>query len=87
MSSTAAGRMYQGNEYNGFLYDAKSRIELYNHALLEKPINDKEFARLPLLGYFKVRPKSYYLYRVSEGLGDFKCCKKNSVYEQAFYLL
>ena len=54
VSSTAAGRMYQGMEYNGFLFDASSKIKLHSSALLEKPDHAKEFVRLPLLGYFKV---------------------------------
>jgi len=33
ISSTAAGRMYQGMEYTGFLFDTSSKIELYSHAL------------------------------------------------------
>ena len=41
-------------EYTGFIFDTSSKIVLYSHALLEKPAQSREFARLPLLGYFKV---------------------------------
>uniref|UniRef100_H2YKC6 Endonuclease/exonuclease/phosphatase domain-containing protein n=1 Tax=Ciona savignyi TaxID=51511 RepID=H2YKC6_CIOSA len=53
VSSTAAGKMYQGSEYSGFLWD-NSVVDLYSSALLEKTKEQKEFTRRPFLGYFKV---------------------------------
>uniref|UniRef100_H2YKC7 Endonuclease/exonuclease/phosphatase domain-containing protein n=1 Tax=Ciona savignyi TaxID=51511 RepID=H2YKC7_CIOSA len=69
VSSTAAGKMYQGSEYSGFLWD-NSVVDLYSSALLEKTKEQKEFTRRPFLGYFKVSflsraltclPTVYYL--------------------------
>ena len=43
-------------EYNGFLYDSSQKIELLSASLLEKPENGKRpFARMPYMGFFKVR--------------------------------
>ncbi|CAG2195823.1 unnamed protein product [Mytilus edulis] len=54
--SEATGRMYQSNEYNGFLYDVSQGITLNHSALLEKPDNSpKPFTRAPFIGTFKMK--------------------------------
>ncbi|KAH9499802.1 Endonuclease/exonuclease/phosphatase domain-containing protein 1 [Bulinus truncatus] len=53
--SDATGKMHQGLEYNGFLYDKSQGIELIKSCLLEKePGKAKPFTRLPFFGIFKV---------------------------------
>ncbi|CAC5357515.1 Endonuclease/exonuclease/phosphatase family domain-containing protein 1 [Mytilus coruscus] len=54
--SEATGKMYQSNEYNGFLYDVSQGITLNHSALLEKPNNSpKPFTRAPFIGTFKMK--------------------------------
>ncbi|XP_055891555.1 endonuclease/exonuclease/phosphatase family domain-containing protein 1-like [Biomphalaria glabrata] len=56
--SEATGRMHQGSEFNGFLYDKSQGIELVRSCLVEKePGKSKPFTRLPFLGIFKVNGK------------------------------
>nr|CAB3241128.1 endonuclease/exonuclease/phosphatase family domain-containing protein 1-like [Phallusia mammillata] len=54
VSATAAGKMYQGMEYSGFLWNEGSEITLYSSSLLDKSEDGKKFARQPFLGYFKI---------------------------------
>ena len=42
-------------EYNGFLYDTSQGLEFVSSSLLEKTkSSDKQFARQPYIGMFKV---------------------------------
>lgn len=45
----------QSKEYNGFVWNTSRGINLKSDALLEKPKEgQKQFARRPYLGFFKV---------------------------------
>ena len=45
----------QSKEYNGFVWNTSRGISLKSDALLEKPKEgQKQFARRPYLGFFKV---------------------------------
>ncbi|XP_064640427.1 endonuclease/exonuclease/phosphatase family domain-containing protein 1-like [Lineus longissimus] len=54
--SDATGRMYQGNEYNGFLYDTSNGLELFSAELIQKASSKSEryFVRRPYMGFFKI---------------------------------
>ena len=57
VSQTPTGRMFQGYEYNGFLYDTEQSIALLSASLIENSSydSDKSFVRKPFVGHFKVR--------------------------------
>ena len=58
VSQTPTGRMFQGVEYNGFLYDTEQEISLLSASLIENSPDDdgdKSFVRKPFVGHFKVR--------------------------------
>ncbi|XP_022080279.1 endonuclease/exonuclease/phosphatase family domain-containing protein 1-like isoform X2 [Acanthaster planci] len=59
VTSESSGRMFQGVEYNGFLWNTSDGVTLSECALLRAPkrrgTNGKHFARMPFLGYFKLR--------------------------------
>ncbi|XP_078489998.1 endonuclease/exonuclease/phosphatase family domain-containing protein 1 [Ciona intestinalis] len=50
---TAEGKLFQGTEYSGFLWD-ESVVNYNSSALVKKSVGGKEFARQPMLGFFKV---------------------------------
>ncbi|KAL3858575.1 hypothetical protein ACJMK2_008851 [Sinanodonta woodiana] len=53
--SEATGRMYQSQEYNGFLYDTSQKIHLVSSDLLAKPKKRQtQFVRRPFIGTFKI---------------------------------
>ncbi|XP_038068061.1 endonuclease/exonuclease/phosphatase family domain-containing protein 1-like [Patiria miniata] len=59
VTSESAGRMFQGVEYNGFLWNTSDGVTLTESALLQSPKRStngkRHFARKPFLGYFKLQ--------------------------------
>lgn len=56
VSSSPTGRMFQGVEYNGFLYDTEQDITLLSSSLIENSNSgEKSFVRKPFIGHFNVR--------------------------------
>lgn len=56
ISPSPTGRMFQGVEYNGFLYDTEQEVALLSSALIEKSeeAEEKSFVRKPYVGHFNV---------------------------------
>lgn len=56
VSQSPTGRMFQGVEYNGFLYDTEQEVALLSAALVDNSPDNEErsFVRKPFVGHFKV---------------------------------
>ena len=55
ISPSPTGRMFQGVEYNGFLYDTEQEVSLLSAALIENSdSSEKSFVRKPFVGHFNV---------------------------------
>lgn len=57
VSQSPTGRMFQGVEYNGFLYDTEQNVALLSASLVEKSSSEdseRAFVRKPYVGHFKV---------------------------------
>ena len=64
--SAATGRMFQGFEYNGFLWDEGAGIDLMKSGLLGKAAkaDEEHFVRRPFIGVFKVDSWKFVLVSV-----------------------
>ncbi|XP_071784894.1 endonuclease/exonuclease/phosphatase family domain-containing protein 1-like [Asterias amurensis] len=66
-TSKSAGRMFQGVEYNGFLWNTSDDVTLSDSSLLhvsKKGKNGHTFSRQPFLGYFKAKKLDFVLVSV-----------------------
>ncbi|GFO25389.1 endonuclease/exonuclease/phosphatase family domain-containing protein 1 [Plakobranchus ocellatus] len=53
--SKPTGRMFQGTEYHGFLYDKSQKISLQSSCVIAKAPNKKRlFSRMPFVGIFSI---------------------------------
>ncbi|XP_074646167.1 endonuclease/exonuclease/phosphatase family domain-containing protein 1-like [Tubulanus polymorphus] len=73
--SEATGRMFQGNEYNGFIYDVNRNVSFKGANLLQMASEkkDRAFTRRPFIGFFQVDKLDFVLVSVhlkATGLGN-----------------